>query len=68
MILIAEHIWTAVCRLVVKKANREKKVNRESRAFLVKREKSEKRVNRVRRATPAKKANLVNPEKMVQTA
>ena len=43
-------------------------MNRESRAFLVKREKSEKRVNRVRRATPAKKANLVNPEKMVQTA
>ena len=61
----AERIQTAVCRLAVKKANREKKGIRASRAFPVKRE---KRVSRVQRAIPAKKANPVHPEKTVQTA
>lgn len=46
------------------KGEKGEKVNRESRAFPVKREKPEKRVSRVQRAIPAKKANLVNPEKM----
>ena len=68
MIPTAERIQTVVCRLVVKKANREKKAIWASRAFPVKREKPEKRVSRVQRAIPAKKANPVHPEKTVQTA